>query len=136
MKMGTQAKGSFEVRMTPQAWSESTAEPTLSRFLFEKTFRGDLAATSEGQMLSAGTVENGSAGYVAIEKVTGTLHGRNGSFIMQHSGIMNRGVPQLSIVVVPDSGTGELAGLAGALTIQIADGKHSYEFTYTLATIQ
>jgi hypothetical protein len=75
-------------------------------------------------------------GYVAIEKVTGTLHGRSGSFIMQHSGIMNRGVPELSIVVVPDSGTGELAGLAGALTIEIADGKHSYEFTYTLATIQ
>ena len=134
--MGTQAKGIFEVRMTPQAWSESTVEPTLSRFLLEKTFRGDLAATSEGQMLSAGTAENGSVGYVAIEKVTGTLHGRSGSFIMQHSGIMNRGVPELSIVVVPDSGTGELAGLAGALTIEIADGKHSYEFTYTLATIQ
>ena len=130
------AKGSFDVKMTPLTWSESAVDHALNRFSLEKTFHGDIEGTSQGQMLSAGTNEKGSAGYVAIEKVTGTLHGRNGSFMMQHNGIMNRGVPQLSIVIVPDSGTGDLTGLAGALTIHIADGKHSYELAYTLATIQ
>jgi len=130
------AKGSFDVKMTPLTWSETLVDQELSGFLLEKTFHGDLEASSQGQMLSAGTNEKGSAGYVAIEKVTGTLHGHNGSFMMQHNGIMNRGVPQLSIVIVPDSGTGDLTGLAGALTIHIADGKHSYELAYTLATIQ
>jgi hypothetical protein len=130
------AKGSFDVKMTPLTWSESAVDHALNRFSLEKTFHGDIEGTSQGQMLSAGTNEKGSAGYVAIEKVTGTLLGRNGSFMMQHNGIMNRGVPQLSIVIVPDSGTGDLTGLAGALTIHIADGKHSYELAYTLATIQ
>jgi uncharacterized protein DUF3224 len=134
--MVTQAKGTFEVKMTPQAWSEPPVEETLGRFLLDKQYHGDLEATSQGQMLSAGTSEKGSAGYVAIEKVTGTLQGRSGSFVLQHNGIMNRGVPQLTIAVVPDSGAGELTGLGGTMTIEIADGKHSYEFSYTLATIQ
>jgi len=134
--MGTLARGSFEVKMTPQPWSESPVDLALNRFLLDKTFHGDIEGSSQGQMLSAGTIEKGSAGYVAIEKVTGTLHGRSGSFMMQHNGIMNRGVPQLGIVIVPDSGTGDLTGLAGTLTIQIADGKHSYELAYTLATIE
>ena len=83
-------------------------------------------------MLTAGTVVSGSAGYVAIERVSGTLHGKSGTFVLQHTGSMTRGAPQLTITVVPDSGTGELVGLAGRMLIIIADGKHSYEFEYTL----
>jgi hypothetical protein len=99
----------------------------------DKQFHGDLRATSKGEMLTAGTGVEGSAGYVAIEQVDGTLHGRSGTFVLQHSGTMARGVPQLTITVVPDSGTGELAGLAGKMTIEIADGRHSYDLEYTLA---
>jgi hypothetical protein len=134
--MTTQAKGSFEVKMTPQGWSETAADPSLGRFRLDKQYHGDLEATSDGQMLTAGSEVKGSAGYVAIEKVTGTLHGRSGSFSMQHNGVMNRGVPELTIRIVPDSGTDELKGLAGTMTIQIADGRHAYELAYTLATIQ
>jgi hypothetical protein len=93
---------------------------------------GDLEATSKGQMLTAGTPAKGSAGYVAIERVSGTLHGRTGTFILQHSGTMTRGALQLSITVVPDSGTGQLTGLTGKMDIQITDGKHSYDVAYTL----
>jgi hypothetical protein len=99
----------------------------------DKQFHGDLEATSKGEMLAAGTAVKGSAGYVAMEKVTGTLKGRTGTFVLQHTGTMNRGEPQLSVTVVPDSGTGQLAGLTGKMAINIADGKHSYEFEYTLA---
>ena len=99
----------------------------------DKQFHGDLAGTSKGQMvMSSSPSVNGSAGYVAIEKVTGTLHGRNGTFYLQHSGTMTRGVGELTITVIPDSGTDELAGLQGKMTIIIADGKHSYEFEYEL----
>jgi len=134
--MTTKATGPFTVKMTPIAWSESTTDHDLARFLLEKELHGDLEATSTGQMLTAGTVEKGSAGYVAIEKVTGTLHGRKGSFILQHSATMNRGNPTLSITVVPDSGTGELTGLAGDMNILRDEGKHAYEFHYTLSSIQ
>jgi hypothetical protein len=100
----------------------------------DKQFRGDLEATSQGEMLSFMTTTKGSAGYVAIEKVTGTLGGRKGSFVLQHNGTMNRGAPQLSVTVVPDSGTGELVGLAGGMKIVIApDGAHSYELDYTFS---
>ena len=99
----------------------------------DKQFHGDLEGTSKGQMLSAMGSIKGSAGYVAMERVTGTLKGRSGSFVLQHSGTMTRGEPRLVVSVVPDSGTAELVGLAGTLTIKIADGKHSYEFEYTLA---
>ena len=102
------------------------------RMSIDKQFHGDLEGTSAGEMLSAGTVTKGSAGYVAIERVGGTLAGREGTFVLQHSATMNRGVPSLSITVVPDSGTGDLAGLAGTMMIIIEDGKHSYEFEYTL----
>jgi hypothetical protein len=99
----------------------------------DKQFHGDLEATSRGEMLTAGTDVPGSAGYVAMERVTGRLHGRSGAFLLQHSGTMTRGAPQLAITVVPDSGTGELAGLGGRMAITITDGRHSYDFDYTLA---
>jgi hypothetical protein len=130
--MATHASGTFEVKLVPQAAEDKAEDTTLGRMTIDKQFHGDLEGTSKGQMLSAGTAVKGSAGYVAIEKVTGTLHGRSGSFVLQHSGTMTRGVPQLSVTVVPDSGTGELVGLTGQMAIKIADGKHSYEFEYTL----
>jgi hypothetical protein len=126
------ASGTFEVRMRPQADDEA-GEPTVGRMLLDKQFHGDLEATSKGQMLAVRTAVEGSAGYVAMERVEGTLHGRKGTFALQHSGTMTRGAAQLSINVVPDSGTGELSGLAGTLTINIAEGQHSYDFDYTLA---
>jgi hypothetical protein len=99
-----------------------------------KQFHGDLEATSQGEMLSAGSPVKGSAGYVAMEKVAGSLSGRAGAFVLQHSGVMTRGAPSLSVTVVPDSGSGELTGLSGQMIIQIEAGKHSYEFEYTLET--
>ena len=131
--MTTHASGTFEVKLNPQAQDDSSEDATPSRMSIDKQFHGDLEATSKGQMLAAGTTVEGSAGYVAIERVSGTLHGRSGTFVLQHSGTMTRGVPQLSIAVVPDSGTGQLAGLAGKMMINISDGKHSYDFEYTLA---
>jgi len=124
----THATGTFEVKLAPQP----VDDPGLGRMTIDKQFHGDLEATSKGQMLSAATDVKGSAGYVAIERVTGTLHGRRGTFVLQHSGTMTRGTPQLSVTVVPDSGTGALAGLSGKMTIQMDAGKHSYEFDYTL----
>ncbi|MEO8128999.1 MAG: DUF3224 domain-containing protein [Bryobacteraceae bacterium] len=100
--------------------------------LINKQFHGDLEAQSKGQMLAAATGVKGSAGYVAMELASGTLKGKNGTFILQHTATMDRGKPQLSITVVPDSGTGELAGLTGRMAINIAAGKHTYEFEYTL----
>jgi hypothetical protein len=130
------ASGTFEVELTPQKPDNKEAESAnLGRMSIDKQFHGDLEATSKGEMLSAMTDVKGSAGYVAIERVTGTLHDRSGSFVLQHSGTMTRGEPQLSVTVVPDSGTSELTGLAGTLTIRIADKQHFYEFDYTLPEI-
>jgi hypothetical protein len=126
------ARGTFEVKLTPQVADAEAEDSTLGRLLIDKQFRGDLRATSRGQMLTGLTPVQGSAGYVAIERVSGTLQGRTGTFVLQHSGTMTRGTPQLTISVVPDSGTGEPAGLAGQMAITIADGKHSYEFEHTL----
>jgi hypothetical protein len=98
----------------------------------DKQFHGDLEGVSKGQMLAAGTAVKNSAGYVAIEQVTGTLGGRKGTFILQHSSTMARGAPQLSVTVVPDSGTDQLVGLVGRMTITITEGKHLYDFEYTL----
>jgi hypothetical protein len=98
----------------------------------DKQFHGDLEGTAKGQMLTAGTDVKGSAGYVAIERVTGTLHGRSGSFVLQHNGTLTKGAAQQSITVVPDSGAGQLVGLTGKMIVTIADGKHSYDFEYTL----
>ena len=105
----------------------------LGRLILDKQYHGDLEATGKGQMLTAGTEVKGSAAYVAIERVTGTLKGHTGSFVLQHSGTMTQGAGQLVITIVPDSGTGELKGITGKMTIHIApDGKHSYDFEYTL----
>jgi hypothetical protein len=131
--MTTRASGVFEVKLSPQAPDGETGEASLGRMLIDKQFHGDLEAASKGQMLAAGTSVKGSAGYVAMERVSGTLHGRDGTFVLQHSGAMSRGAQQLTVSVVPDSGTGQLDGLAGNMNIIIADGKHSYEFEYTLA---
>jgi hypothetical protein len=130
--MTSRASGPFDVKVTPQPPDENAGEAPIGRMILDKQFHGDLEAASKGQMLAAGTEVQGSAGYVAMERVTGTLHGRSGTFVLQHTGIMNRGTPSLTITVVPDSGTGELAGLAGSMTIDIAGGKHSYVFEYTL----
>ncbi len=126
------ATGTFEVVMKPQASADVPGAASLGRMSLDKQFSGDLLATGQGEMLTAMTPTKGSAGYVAIERVTGTLHGRAGSFVFQHSGTMDRGAQQLSITVVPDSGTGELAGIGGRFTLQIVDGKHLYDFAYTL----
>ena len=129
--MAAHARGTFEVKLTPQA-DENAAGAGLARMILDKQFHGDLEAISQGQMLSAGTAVQGSAGYVALERVSGALHGRTGTFVLQHHGLMDRGTPQLTITVVPDSGTGELTGLAGTMRIEIADGRHSYDFEHTL----
>ncbi len=126
------AAGPFDVKLTPQAAEEKVGDPSIGRMALDKQFHGDLEATSKGQMLSTMGDVKGSAGYVAMERVSGTLHGRKGTFALQHTGTMTRGVPSLTISVVPDSGTGELAGLAGTMDIHIVEGKHSYDFSYTL----
>ncbi|MBI1807657.1 MAG: DUF3224 domain-containing protein [Ignavibacteria bacterium] len=128
------ASGTFEVKLNPQVQDDKVGDPTVGRMSIDKQFHGDLEGTSKGQMLDVGTgVKGSSGGYVAMERVIGTLHGRRGTFALQHSGTMTRGTPQLIITVVPDSGTDQLVGLAGKMTINIVDGKHFYEFGYTLA---
>lgn len=127
-----QANGTFEVKLAPQPAAAGTEQANLGRMTLDKQFRGDLEATSLGEMLSAMGQVQGSAGYVAIERVTGTLHGKQGSFVLQHHGIMNRGAPQMSVMVVPDSGTDALTGLTGSMQIQIEQGKHFYVFDYEL----
>jgi Protein of unknown function (DUF3224) len=127
-----QANGTFDVKLNPQAPEDNVGDPTIGRFSIDKHFHGDLEATSKGQMLAAMTDVKGSAGYVAIERVTGTLHGLRGTFALQHRGVMTRGVPELGVTVVPDSGTDQLAGLTGALTIDVVEKKHFYAFNYTL----
>lgn len=133
--MTTRAVGSFDVKMTPQAADDSTTAAAIGRLSLDKHFHGDLSATSKGTMLAAGTSIPNSAGYVALEWVSGTLGGRRGSFVLQHSGTMNRGAPHLVISVVPDSGTEQLVGLSGTMVIIITDGKHSYEFEYAIPAV-
>jgi hypothetical protein len=130
--MSQSAKGTFEVKLQPMPFEGSDPQWKLGRMSIDKQLSGDLIATTSGQMISAMTDTAGSAGYVAIERVAGTLHGKKGAFVLQHSAIMNRGTPSLSIVVVPDSGTEELVGLAGNFKIIIDRGMHSYEFDYSL----
>ena len=131
--MATRANGTFEVRLNPLVTYANAEGSPLGRMSIDKQFHGDLEATSQGEMLTAGTVASGSGGYVAIERVRGTLHGRSGTFVLQHSGTMTRGAQNLTITVVPGSGTGELVGLVGTMTIKITDGRHTYEFEYRLA---
>ena len=132
--MTNRASGTFEVKLNPQVPDDKVGDPSLGRMSIDKQFHGDLEATSKGQMLTVSTDVKGSAGYVAMERVTGTLHGHSGTFALQHSGAagagsgasMTRGAQKLTVSVVPDSGTGKLVGLAGTMTIDIVDGKHFY----------
>lgn len=125
------AMGSFEVRLEPLSNADVSHDAYLGRMRLTKKFSGDLTAVARGQMLSASTATQGSAAYVAIDQVTGTLEGRKGSFLLQHAGRVNRGVPSLSIMVVPDSGTDELEGITGTLSVNIVDGRHFYDFLYS-----
>jgi hypothetical protein len=130
------AAGPFDVKLEAQGEADKGDGSTLGRYSLDKQYHGVLEGTSKGTMLTAGTEVKGSAGYVAFERITGTVKGRSGSFVLQHSGTMARGELQQSITVVPDSGTGQLAGLTGKMTIIIAAGKHSYEFEYSLPAAQ
>ena len=129
--MEKHASGTFEVKIAPLAEDKGEGS-SLGRMSIDKLFHGDLEATSKGEMLTAMTDVKGSAGYVAIERVSGALQGRTGNFVLLHRGIMTGGGQELSLTVVPDSGSGELVGLGGKMDIKIVDGKHSYEFEYTL----
>jgi hypothetical protein len=128
----TRANGTFDVKLLPITAAFTGDDAPLARMSIEKQFHGDLEASSRGEMLSSGSATTGSAGYVAIEKVSGTLHGREGTFTLQHSATMNRGVPSLSVTIIPDSGTGALAGISGALNIIIENKQHSYTLDYSL----
>lgn len=128
-------RGPFDVKLTPQTLHAEMQGPPfekLGRMSIDKTFHGGLDARSRGEMLSSLTDVKGSAGYVAIERVDGSLDGRKGTFVLQHSGTMASGNQSLTITVVPDSGTGQLAGLEGRMAIVIDAGKHAYDFEYTL----
>ena len=127
------ASGIFDVKLVPQT-GDAASDPGLGRMSIDKQFHGDLEASSKGQMLMVQAEVKGSAGYVAIERVNGKLKGRDGTFVLQHSGTMTRGLPELTVTVVPDSGTGELKGLTGKMTIDIRDGQHFYSFDYTLVS--
>jgi hypothetical protein len=126
------ATGSFEVKLTPRQDEEGVGHPNVARMSIDKQFQGDLEGTSRGHMLAAGNPASGSAGYVAMEYVTGKLHGKSGSFALQHTGTMRRGSSSMTVSVVPDSGTDELAGIDGQMSIVIEGRNHSYEFDYSL----
>jgi hypothetical protein len=126
------AKGTFEVKMLPQAADEAGGGATVGRLFIDKQFHGDLEAKSVGTMLGVRTKVEGSAGYVAQEVVTGTLDGHKGSFVLQHTGMMTKGALEQSVVVIPDSGTEGLSGIAGKMTIVIENGQHHYTLDYTL----
>jgi hypothetical protein len=123
------------VQMEPQGAEHKAPGSTLGRMSIRKKFHGDLEATSRGEMLTAMTEVEGSAAYVALEQVTGTLGGRSGAFVLHHSGTMTRGAPRLVLVVVPDSGSGDLQGIDGTMQIEIVDGDHSYVFEYQLPNV-
>ena len=127
--MTTHARGSFTIDM--QQLTPAPADG-VSRFSINKQIHGDLEGTSKGEMFSAGDPKQGVAGYVAMEVVTGTLFGKRGSFALQHMATMDQNGQKISVVIVPGSGTGELKGISGAFTIQIANGQHSYDLEYTL----
>ena len=128
------AHGTFDVKLAPQTPYDSS-EGAVGRMTIDKEFQGDLIASSKGEMLAImSSSVKGSAGYVAMEKVNGALQGRKGTFALQHSGTMNRGAQSLTLTVVPDTGTGDLAGLSGSMKIVITDGKHFYDFDYTIST--
>jgi hypothetical protein len=129
--------GSFDVKIEPQTADNAPAkESGLSRMSIDKQFHGDLEAAGHGEMLSFMNRDEGSGGYVGLERVTGTLSGRSGGFVLEHNATMDRGAPMLNIVVVPGSGTGDLAGIAGTMKIRVESGKHFYDFDYTLPAPQ
>ena len=130
------AAGPFDVKITPEPLADKSADASLGRMSIDKQYHGDLEATARGEMLTASTTVKGSGVYVAVERVTGTLQGRKGSFALHHTGIMTRNTPELKISVVPDSGTDQLVGITGTMSIKIDNGKHSYEFDYTLPESQ
>jgi hypothetical protein len=130
------ASGTFDVKLAPVGEADKGDGSTLGTYSLDKQYHGDLEASAKGTMLTAGTEVKGSAGYVAVERVTGALKGHKGSFALQHNGTLTRGAPQQNIVVVPDSGTGQLTGLTGKLTVIIESGSHSYEFDYSLPPSQ
>jgi hypothetical protein len=130
--MSTRATGTFEVKLAPLPPSDASEGSPVGRMSIVKQIHGELEGTGKGEMLTAATSVKGSGAYVAIERISCSLHGRTGSFVLQHIGTMTRGVPQLSITVVPDSGTGQLTGITGKFLVIITDGKHSYEFDYSL----
>lgn len=128
-----EAKGTFTVQLDPKAPYNPGADGNrLARMTIDKAFDGDLKAKSQGEMLSAMTAVKGSAGYVALEQVTGELGGKKGGFVLQHFGTMQNGQDYLKLEVVPDSGTGELEGLSGSMTIKVEEGVHRYQFEYQL----
>jgi len=129
------AKGTFEVTLNSEPPYEESDGVSLGRVLLTKKFQGDLEATSSGQMIGARSEVKGSAGYVAIERVTGSLDRRSGSFVLQHFGVMTRGTGELKVSVVPDTGTGELRGIAGRMNIEIVAGKHYYTFEYSFEAL-
>ena len=130
--MSLHAEGTFVVRNSPLATDDALNGTAVGRYGLDKQFHGDLEGTSKGEMLGAGNPATGTAGYVAIEQVTGVLNGRSGSFALQHFGTMEENKFDLLVKVVPGSGSGELTGISGAMTIAVANGKHSWEFDYTL----
>lgn len=130
--MTLHAVGGFDAKTNPLPADDATRDVNISRYGLDKQYHGDLEATSKGEMIGAGDPAKGSAGYVAIEQVTGTLHGLSGSFALQHSGTMEQRKFQLTVAVVPGTGTGQLSGIAGTMTIIITNGKHTYDFEYTL----
>ena len=131
--MTIRATGKFEVKLVPQTTEGFDEGGALGRMTIDKVFTGDIEGTSKGQMLMAMASVKTSAAYVAVERVTGSVHGKKGTFAMHHTGVMNRGAPSLAVVIVPDSGTGELAGISGTLNIIIEKGVHSYELEYDIA---
>jgi expansin (peptidoglycan-binding protein) len=130
--MTRHAEGTFDVKNTPLPPDDATTGTPIGRFALDKQFHGDLEAASKGEMLGAGNPATGTAGYVAIEQITGTLQGHTGSFALQHLGTMEQGKFNLTVTVVPGSGTGDLTGIAGSMNIIITAGKHSYTFDYIL----
>jgi hypothetical protein len=129
--MSERASGTFEVDLTPVA-APDEGPVFFGRMRIDKQFSGDLSGASEGLMLAVRTGIDGSAGYVAMEKVTGSLAGRTGTFVLQHDGLMHRGSPDLRVRIIPDSGTGDLSGISGSMSIEIEDGRHFYELEYDL----
>jgi hypothetical protein len=130
--MTRRAEGTFDVKTTPLPSDDATSGTSIGRYSLTKELHCDLEATGKGVMIGAGELAEGNAGYVAMEQITGTLHGRSGSFALQHFGTISQGSYDLSIKVVPGSGTGELAGITGAMTITLVNGKHIYSLDYTL----